>query len=161
MERALYLIRHAETLEKKPGETDLQRELTPKGLSDALALQKYMLERKIILDTIVHSPASRTTQTALLINKPFSALLVKNLVIYTGSPVELVELIRQFSSKSISAAIVGHNPTISWLANDLCNEPLPNFVPSTMVCLKFNLASWNELKPKCGKLALIKVPDIS
>lgn len=156
MERSLYLIRHAETFGKQQNETDLQRTLTPKGIQDALILQKYIASEQIKIDLLLHSPANRTTQTASILNKALSIQLVEDRIIYTGSTVELLNKITRLPSIATSVAIVGHNPTISWLASELCIEPTPSFAPCTLLGLTFHLVSWNEIKPKSGKLMLIK-----
>ncbi len=158
MERSLYLIRHAETSEKRPGETDLQRTLTPKGIQDALDLQKFVSAKQIKIDVLLHSPAKRTTQTASILNKALSTELIEEKIIYTGSAVELIDKITRLPSSATSVAIVGHNPTISWLAAELCVEQTPAFAPCSVVGLTFYLASWKEIKPKSGKLILIKNP---
>jgi phosphohistidine phosphatase len=162
MKRKLYLVRHAEAFQSRPNEIDLQRELTPQGINDASNLHNYLVSQKIEVDLMLHSHAKRTAHTAALIAPKIAPLPpVEEPKIYAGSVATLMNIISCLPSSINSIAMVGHNPTISWLASDLCENFVPGFLPCTLVALEFDLSNWIELKPHTGKLEFIKVPNIS
>ncbi len=166
MLRHLYLIRHAETLEKALHQTDLERELTPKGKSDAINLGIYLSNLETKLDALFCSPALRTQTTAQLIVESFSVSIKKTIVnptLYHASHHDMLQIVRGFKNEWYNVAIIGHNPTISTFANNLSEEGNNSFSfsPCTLAIVEFSQQEWSEIGSKTGKLLLFKQPPIS
>jgi phosphohistidine phosphatase len=159
MNRYLYLIRHAQASENSAGQTDLQRELTPKGKSDAISLGQYLNPQKNKFDMVLCSPAVRTLTTAKLVfgNKNIS---VKQ-ELYHANNLMMLNLARQTSNEFSHLVLVAHNPTISTFANAIDKEYLESLSPCTLVVLEFIDKNWEEINFGIGKVQLIKQPPIS
>jgi phosphohistidine phosphatase len=164
MSLSLYLIRHAETEEKKSGQTDLTRELTLRGEKNAKELGITLKERKILFDVILSSPATRTQATALLLAETIELPAETINVIpslYSASPDAILSIIRNSHIQHQSVAIVGHNPAISLFARLILKDPIDNFSPGTLVAINFPVSKWDEIQMDTGKLIFIKSPSIS
>jgi len=160
MSRQLYLIRHAETAEKEMGETDLDRKLTTKGIQDAQLLHKILITQPDSLQVILHSHATRTTQTAKLLAGSTSIQLISLPAIYHAAPKNLLEIVQQLNDEWSSVALVGHNPTISAFTNEIATEFVGSFSPATVASFQFDANKWAEVVPGSGALTLFKEPNI-
>ncbi|NOS92003.1 MAG: hypothetical protein HOP30_08775 [Cyclobacteriaceae bacterium] len=161
MSRQLFLIRHAETSDKEIGETDLDRKLTFKGIRDAQNLNAFLAGVSPNLQVIIHSHAVRTTHTAKLLAESNPTIqLITQPSIYHATPNNLLKLIQQLNNEWDAVVIVGHNPTISALAQDLTDQAIGGFAPATVAGFQFQVDKWAEVMPRNGLLTLFKEPNI-
>jgi phosphohistidine phosphatase len=64
----IYLLRHAKT-EQSLFKADFDRELIEKGFHQIEKLVKHLKKESVTFDTIISSPARRTEQTAIGVQK--------------------------------------------------------------------------------------------
>ena len=110
--RRLWLIRHAEAEPASPGQSDFDRDLSPKGQRQCRALGRWLVERiGEDLPTILVSPALRTRETARLAlagrlpaGGPGIATEPR---IWEARPEELLALINEYAGPLL---LIGHNP---------------------------------------------------
>jgi phosphohistidine phosphatase len=57
--KTLYLVRHAEAVDKNAGIVDFDRRLTPKGQRQARAVAEQLVHEMTRPDALVSSPAAR------------------------------------------------------------------------------------------------------
>jgi phosphohistidine phosphatase len=156
MNRVLYLIRHAQASEGSTNQTDLQRVLTQKGEDDAKELGRFLIDQNIKLDAVFCSPAIRTLTTAnLLADKNHIAIKPE---LYHANRAIMINLIQNTPNEIIHLALVGHNPTISAFANDLCKEYIDSLFPCTLVAFQFVAPSWQYIDFGNAELLFIKQP---
>ena len=106
----LILWRHAEAL---PGEPDLERRLTSKGLKQADRVAKW-LDAYLPKETrILVSPAERTKQTAQPLDRKFEIVDA----IGPGASAEDVLAAAKWPTARRSVLIVGHQPTLGHVAS--------------------------------------------
>jgi phosphohistidine phosphatase len=161
MARQIYLIRHAETADKQWGETDLERKLTTKGVEDAQKLRALMVAQPFPPQAIMHSHAVRTTHTAqILAGANTTILLLTEPLIYHASPSDLLHIIHQWNDAWTSVALVGHNPTISALANEMSEQRVGNFSPAAVAGFAFETNRWADIIAGQGVVTLFKEPNI-
>ncbi len=160
MSRQLYLIRHAETADKRWSETDLDRKLTPKGIQDAELLHEILIAEPDSPHVILHSHAVRTTHTANLLAGSTSMQLISQPVIYHADPKNLLAIVQQLNDEWSSVALVGHNPTISAFANEMATQSVGSFAPATVAGFAFTVNRWAEITPGSGVVTLFKQPNI-
>ena len=67
MSRFLYLMRHAQSADKQPGQADKERELTLKGMQDATLIGRYLHDQKKIPKIFLSSTANRAKTTTQLV----------------------------------------------------------------------------------------------
>jgi phosphohistidine phosphatase len=148
MVKNLFLIRHAEAFPQAKGQRDFDRELTPTGFGDAARLGKLLLDNKVIPDLVISSPAQRAISTAETIltqlNYNISNIEV-NEEVYEASVRTLFNIIKEVSAKINNLVVVGHNPTLTYIAEYLAKKVIGNISPSGMVELNFEIENWEEI----------------
>jgi phosphohistidine phosphatase len=162
MSRHLYLIRHAQTLEKIIQQTDLERELTSKGRNDATELGNFLFDQKIKLDIILTSPAVRTQTTARQIAESLFLSTEKIITIsalYHAHSEDMLTITKGIKNEFQHVALIGHNPTISAFASNLTKKNVDGFSPCTLAVFQFTVGNWSDITPKSGNLLFSWQPD--
>jgi phosphohistidine phosphatase len=108
----LILWRHAEA---EPGEPDLGRRLTSKGLKQAERMGAWLEHHLPDSARILVSPADRAQQTALALKRKFKT--VDDLA--PGAPVASVLAAANWPDSRESVIVVGHQPTLGAVASFL------------------------------------------
>ncbi|WP_312757410.1 histidine phosphatase family protein [Pulveribacter sp.] len=104
----LILWRHAEAIEARDGEDDLQRALTPRGEKQAARMAAW-LDRQLPEGLrVLASPARRTEQTARALGRKFK---LRAELLPGGNPDELLELV-QWPGARGAVLVVGHQPLL-------------------------------------------------
>ncbi|GAA3449138.1 SixA phosphatase family protein [Dactylosporangium matsuzakiense] len=128
-ERTLILLRHAKAADPDDYATDIERPLAPRGRRDAAAAGAWLKEQDLRPEAVLCSPAVRTRQT--LAELGLDAPVVYEHRIYTGPALDTLELIQQTAASVATLLLVGHNPTISDLSNELYSASLDSTGLST------------------------------
>lgn len=144
----LLLMRHATTAEKVPGQTDLERVLTPWGERQAVEAGAWLQAQQLQPELVMRSPAVRTEATLAGVFKGLAtqAPVQVEREIYYGTETELRELIQNAEDSVGTLLLIGHNPVLSHLASLLTAEHL-SFAPATVAWLHFPETSWQALRP--------------
>jgi len=108
----LVLWRHAEA---EPGEPDLGRRLTAKGVKQAERMGAWLDRHLPDTTRILVSPADRAQQTALALKRKFRTVDE----IGPGTPVSAVLAAANWPDAREAALIVGHQPTLGAVASFL------------------------------------------
>jgi len=144
----LLMIRHSKT--EMMADSDMERELTEKGMADSVILGRMFNESGITADMIVSSPAARAQKTAQLIARgikyPENAIVTDKLL-YHAAPEEIVSFIQHFDKDIKSLIIVGHNPIILEAINLLGNKRVARLKTSHAVKFQFDTDSWEDVCP--------------
>ena len=111
----LILWRHAEA---EPGEPDLGRRLTAKGIQQAERMAKWLDRHLPATTRVLSSPADRTQQTALALKRKFR--VVPELA--PGASVAAVLAAAGWPDSREPILIVGHQPTLGEVAAFLLTE---------------------------------------
>lgn len=157
----LYLLRHADALDKSSNQTDLERQLSARGINEAEGVGTFLKAKKIYLNRLLCSHAIRAQHTAQIIANKIELpthRLELNQRIYHSNSDEIIRVIRGLSDTDNEVALVGHNPTISTLANSLSLQTIEYFTTATIACFTFEFKTWKDIKPKAGDLTFIKSP---
>jgi len=105
----LILWRHAEA---EPGEPDLGRRLTSKGLKQAERMAAWLEPRLPDTTRILVSPAARSEQTALALGRKYKTLDE----IAPGASAESVLAAAGWPDSREPVLVVGHQPTLGEVA---------------------------------------------
>lgn len=148
----LLMIRHSKT--EMMADSDMERELTEKGMADAVTLGRMFNESGISADMIVSSPAARAKKTAQLIARGIryqeNAVITEKLL-YHAHPEEIISFIKHFDNSIKSLIIVGHNPIILEAINLLGTERVARLQTSHTVKFQFDTDSWENIGPDTCK----------
>ncbi len=162
MERFLYLMRHAQSADKQPGQTDKERELTVQGLRDSIKVGAWLMNEKINPDAVVSSTAMRAKSTAgLLIDtlKLMPEMLRLNEELYDASVRTFLQEITQLEDSLNRVVCVGHNPTISYLAEYLTKAEIGDLPPGGLVVIQFDILLWQKIGEGSGKFIKVITPE--
>jgi phosphohistidine phosphatase len=167
----LILMRHGDALPTSPG-GDRTRELSEKGHGDIRAIASVLVEQSFRPSLLLHSPFTRTTQTADIVASAIGCEELKTVAqcFASGKPLEpMLYEIEGFSEESI-LMVVGHMPDVGELGAEFGNMSLGQqyaFVPGGFACIRFQdgirrgqgevlfMSRPSDLKQLPEKLALI------
>jgi phosphohistidine phosphatase len=142
MQRRLILLRHAHAEE---GRDDFARRLTDAGrraarqAGQALALARFQPE------LVLTSPAPRARETAELVAGEcgYESAPRADQTLYLGEPRAVLTVLRALPETLSRVLLVGHNPTLSELAQQLGEGG--ELRPAAFVDLALELDGWGEL----------------
>ena len=159
--KTLTIIRHAKSSWKDLELKDFDRPLNKRGKRDAPLAGQRLRENSISPDLIVTSPAKRALTTAKLIANEIG-YSKKNLVsdqrVYMADVEDLIQILRKVDNSCKNVAIVGHNPDMTDLANELTGESIDNVPTCGVVHATLDIKSWQDLDEGKGKLVLFDYP---
>jgi phosphohistidine phosphatase len=157
--KKLLLIRHAEA-ESNAANGDFERSLSAKGKTDVTQLAQRLKIENLLPQHIVSSPALRTTQTA--------NILVQELQlpqpqfkpdIYEASEKTLLQAVNRLPDSADFAALIGHNPGLSYLLLKLTGK-VRDVPPCTSVVVVFEDADyWQEVSHDSGVITYYSTPQ--
>ncbi|MFN8334154.1 MAG: histidine phosphatase family protein [Cyclobacteriaceae bacterium] len=162
MERFLYLMRHAQSADKQPGQTDKDRELTVQGLRDSIKIGAWLYNEKINPDAIISSTAVRAKSTAgLLLDtlKLMPEIIRLNDEFYDASVRTFLQEITQLEDTLNRVLCVGHNPTVSYLAEYLTKAEIGELPPGGLVIIQFDILLWQKIGEGTGKFINVITPE--
>jgi phosphohistidine phosphatase len=162
MPKQLYLFRHAEAIEKRFHESDKERELTPRGVNQSMQMGVHLSQGFFSLDTIFCSTAMRARQTATLTADTLkfdSQRIIFDDELYDASTRTLFGFISRIDDGYDHVMCVGHNPTLSYLAEYFTKENIGEMVTAGLVIIKFDISSWAEVSEGNGALLQYLYPD--
>lgn len=163
MSKTLYLLRHARAAEKLSDQKDIDRELDSIGLQNSTRMGINFSNKSFHFDIIISSPAQRARQTASLIAEQLKYNTDKihfNDEIYEASARTLLQVVNRLKDEWTNVLLVGHNPSISYLAEYLTRAELGDMTTCGVVRIEFDLDSWSEISEGTGELINYEYPDL-
>jgi phosphohistidine phosphatase len=163
MARTLVVIRHAKTERSHP-DGDHERELTDRGVGDALALGRWLSEEAWEPDLVLVSTAARARQTAehLLVGAGVEAAQVwPGGGLYDRGVPGALAAVREAPEEAGTVWVVGHEPTMSALVLALADPAASS--PDAVAAVREHLATataavlrvpadWTELAEGMARL---------
>ncbi len=167
----LYLsfMRHAKSDCNNYNGDDFERPISKKGIKKTKVVSKFLKEKKIEFDLIFCSPSLRTIQTrdSLLDDLKYKEIkIINDYDLYNGNEEDfLIKLGKVEDSKSL--LIITHEPKILFFVNYFLCETEGykkisdiRFVTSSIISLKFDLKSWNDISNMNAKFSHFIDPNI-
>lgn len=117
--RLLVVMRHAKA--ESWGENDHDRRLSEQGVADAAAAGRWLAEQSFTPDHALVSSATRTQDTweALSVAAGWTVTPVFDDGVYSAGPDSALDLMRETPAEARSLIVIGHNPTVAFLAQML------------------------------------------
>lgn len=160
--KTLHLIRHAKSSWDEPLVGDRDRGLNRRGLRDAPRMGRALAKEFAPLAACV-SPARRAQLTLAGLCAGWPALeglphrTVESL--YTFASADLVDFLRSQEDACGSLLLIGHNPALTDLVNELTAEGyLENLPTAAYARLLLDIRDWQELAPGCARLERLLLP---
>jgi len=145
--KTLLIIRHAKSDQSFFG-NDFERPLNERGKKDTPEMAKRVLDRKIVIDAFVSSPAKRAKKTAELFCETYKQKIEDiNFVsaLYHAPAREFYEVIKSLDDNLNTVAIFAHNPGITYFVNDLVIDVRVDNMPTCAVfAIQMNIGQWKD-----------------
>lgn len=159
--KKLYLCRHAKSSWKNVRLSDFDRPLNNRGEKSVIKMGKYLRNNNTKPDYIVSSPALRAYTTAKGIAEKLNydlSNIETNERIYGASVFDLIDIIQNFCDDYKEVMLFGHNPTITYTANELANTNIANVPTCGVATILFDLDNWSEVNMHNGDLLSFDYP---
>jgi len=159
--KELCLVRHAKSSWKYPKLDDFERPLKKRGRKNAPFMGKIVHQLGFSPDLIISSPASRAAMTARYlafeINYPLEKIRYLASV-YESDKIDLIHILEGLDDRLSKVMLIGHNPSLTGLANSIGNYPISNIPTSGVFCVVLDITSWSWIKKKPGRLKYFEFP---
>jgi phosphohistidine phosphatase len=158
--KELLLVRHATANEGEQGTKDHERTLSAKGYQDATRLGYYLNKQRQVVDLMLVSPAQRTRSTAEILTEQmhYDGYIEYSDELYQASVRSVLSLINQQTEEINRLLIVGHNPTLTYLAEYLTGEPVSNMAPGGLFILQIP-GPWTQVSQQTATLGTYLDPE--
>jgi phosphohistidine phosphatase len=162
--KRLYLLRHAKAIPAEPDLDDYSRALTVRGVHDAEGMARYLRKNDFRPDIMLVSAATRTRQTAELVQRELETDIRLLETLYLAPPGRILTSVQAAPEKLSGVMVVGHNPGLEELAGLLAREPVrrkerarrdvleEKFPTAALAVLDFDIARWRDIRPGEGAL---------
>tara|TARA_Y100001936_G_C15890101_1_gene567514 strand:- start:296 stop:790 length:495 start_codon:yes stop_codon:yes gene_type:complete len=151
--KTMYVVRHADSSWDTKFLNDFDRPLSNQGISDVKKLAKLFINKNYLCDSIIHSSAIRTTQTAnylnqkLINNNPIKVSSEKFL--YLAKIDDVINILNCHIKQYNAIMYVGHNPTITQFVNYMSDASVDYMPTGAMAVIDLK---HNKLLESSGKL---------
>ncbi len=160
--KRLTLFRHAKSSWKDAALADHDRPLSGRGERDAPKMGARLLARKARPSLIMASTAVRAVTTARQVAESLAypmEFLQTERRLYLAAPNEILELIESQEDNFSDLLIVGHNPGLTDLANQLLPDlGLDNLPTAGVVAMEFPTREWSKVAQSDAKLLYLDYP---
>lgn len=146
-------MRHAKAASPQSRQDDKSRQLTSEGVKQSRHIGAWFEERNIRFDLVVSSSATRAEETARLVLEGMKAetpRMIQDDVLYEASVRQFLDYINNIEDGYERVLIVGHNPTISYLAEYLTKADIGDMATAGVVIISFDLPSWKMVSENTG-----------
>src|SRR6185503_16143283 len=144
-------VRHAKSSWDHMDMDDFDRPLDTRGLKDAPMMAAKMRELGLTPDLIITSGAKRARSTAEFFRKEFNLdkdkFIVRN-ELYEASAQQVYDVICSAPDTASFIFILGHNPTMTWVANQISGVHIDNVPTCGVVHVQAILTTWKKFKPE-------------
>jgi phosphohistidine phosphatase len=165
MTRRLVVMRHAKAEQSAP--TDFERPLAERGHADATEAGAWLSSYGVVPDHALVSAALRTEETWAAVATGAGWSLEPDLDrgLYSAGPEAAVDLLRLVPAEATTVVVVGHNPTMAYLAQllddgsgsaEAAAEMTGDFPTSAVAVFAYD-GEWDTLGPGSAALEAFHV----
>jgi len=165
--RRLVVLRHAKSA-RPEGVPDHRRPLAPRGLRDAPAAGRALVEADLLPDLALCSTAVRARQTWQLASAEWGTPPPVRYEprLYAADVPALLDVVRETPPEVETLLLVGHNPGLEDLVLTLAGDGLDDtldrlrvkFPTSAVAALAWHATGWPALAPGAALLTWFTVP---
>lgn len=144
--KTLLIIRHAKA-ESSFTLNDFERPLNERGKKDAPVMAQRLLDKKIVINAFVSSPAKRAKKTAELFCETYGGHNddIAFISALYHAPAEIFyEVIKTFDDILNSVAVFAHNPGITYFVNNLTAVKIDNMPTCAVFVVKADIDYWKD-----------------
>jgi phosphohistidine phosphatase len=122
--KTLLVLRHAKSSWNDPARDDHERPLNKRGRRDGPRMGKLVREFELIPDIVITSDAVRARLTAEAVAEEarYTGEILLDRRLYLAGPADILSLLRAVRENAQTVMIVGHNPGLEELVEQLTGE---------------------------------------
>ena len=169
--KTLYLLRHGKSAWNDPALADHDRPLAPRGARAATLIGRKLRKEGFRADCILCSTARRAVDTLELVTAQLDGDALGMPVhqereLYLTGERALLERLRRLPDKVRTVMLVGHNPDLHNLAQELAGGGAAGdlkslrakFPTAALAVLEFPGDRWSDIGPRAGRLTRFLIP---
>jgi phosphohistidine phosphatase len=159
----LWLIRHAKSDWSSGARTDFDRPLNRRGERDGPRMAGWLAAQSDPATWIWTSDAARARATARFVAEGFAgagARVIEEHRLYDADPETLLDVIRETPDETVSAAVVAHNPGLTYLTNLLTGRSVTDNLPTFGVVRLEVPSRWRDLRFGGAGLEILAAPKL-
>jgi phosphohistidine phosphatase len=145
--KTLLVLRHAKSSWNDPQLDDHERPLNERGRRDGPRMGKLVREYGLIPDIVISSDAvrARLTAEAVAAAARYAGEILLDPHLYLASPADIVSLLRTVRENAETVMIIGHNPGLEELVEQLTGErhDLPT---AALAHIVLEIDQWRDLE---------------
>lgn len=153
--KRLLILRHGKAEPEGVG-GDRGRVLTPRGRQDAKRMGQKVGTLVGPLDRVLTSNANRARETAEIASASagYSGQIDVESELYGADLYTLLDVLGKLPEATVSLLVVGHNPGLEELCEDLLpgGTALPPLVTAGLVDMELDIERWRDLRSGCARL---------
>ncbi len=150
MPKTLYLVRHAKS-DWNTGDSDFDRPLNKRGLRDAPEMGDRLKARGDLPELIICSTAKRAQQTLKALNLGVANVIHESRI-YEASTGDLLEIVQKLDDSVETAMLIGHNPSMTWLASMLSGVRIEGMPTCSVATILLDANHWKSAGADNGQL---------
>ena len=167
--RQLVVMRHAKA--EAHGPTDFDRHLAERGVAEAQLAGAWLVEQGFAPDHVLVSAAIRTRETWAAVAEgagwdPDAIETDEDETLYEAGPETALDLVREVPADVVSLLVIGHNPTMGYLAellddgegDDEASNALVMGYPTSAMTLYDLTGDWSDLDEQGATIRAHHVP---
>jgi phosphohistidine phosphatase len=160
--KRLTLMRHGDAQWKDPQISDFARPLNRRGIAEADAMARRLVELALVPDLLLVSPAQRTLQTAEAVARELSLTnrhVRRVEALYLARASDVLQIVHTTGPRLPHLMIIGHNPGLSELARQLApGYGIEGLTTAAICSMTFDTDTWSEIGPDVVHGARHEVP---
>lgn len=172
--KTVYILRHAKAEQTVGSIGDHERPLNAKGREVAPRVGAYLKAKAYKPDLILCSTARRTVETCELVRPSLGDITVTfENGLYLAEASVILERMRRLDDSLGSVMVIGHNPGLEELADDLSQSPKTpeeerlhrrlreKFATCSLAVISVPARRWRDITPGAGALIdLVRPRDL-
>lgn len=154
MIKKIIIVRHAKSSWADFSLSDFERPLDQRGLNDAPIMAEILKNAGHYPQKLVSSSAVRAKSTAAYFSKTFQIPVELADSLYHGEPEDYLDQIELLTEDIHCVAFFGHNPGITYLANEIKNGVSDNIPTCGIIVAEMPIhvlwkdAAWSKMQLK-------------
>ena len=144
--KTLLLLRHAKSSWKHHELADHDRPINKRGKRTAALMGALLQAEDLVPDFILCSSAVRSHTTAILVAEActYAGEIKQTRELYMAEPQDYVTILSQVNEKHARVLVVGHNPGLEALIEDLTGEAM-TMPTAALAYIELSIESWRDL----------------
>jgi phosphohistidine phosphatase len=160
--KTIYLLRHAKAEVRDEKVSDKERKLVKSGIEDAETIAKSLYKEGFIPELILSGDPPRSLKTAKIFAKRFklegTGIIINEKIYSADDAKSLLQIINELDDKYNSVMIVGHDPSLTALAQLLVKSFTFELPKAGVFGIECKKSKWNDIVPETNQIKLFLAP---